>query len=172
MSAQIQPQDFPFSPEFTAGDLLAIISRVWCNFSADEMTLANPTSVQDLTGPVLHASISINGDWQGKVQLGCQVDLAIEIAAEIFGPQDHELALANARDLLGEVANMTAGCVTELMAGSQTLSLPTTTDLNGQGTTIPGERITGELDLVCKSKPVRLIIVTTDGQGPQASAGE
>jgi chemotaxis protein CheX len=88
--------------------------------------------IQDAEGPAqpplpetMTAAIHISGDYHGAIVLESS-RIIIRLAASImFDLPTEELVDADERDVIGELANVVAGNIKALIAGSNSISLPT-----------------------------------------------
>ncbi|MCS6970793.1 MAG: chemotaxis protein CheX [Planctomycetota bacterium] len=103
----------------TAEDLERIASEVWRDVLAEE--LAPAAAVEDVA---LTACVQITGAFRGAVVLSAALPVAVGAAARMFAIARDEVGEADARDALGELANMVAGHVKTLVAGPSQLALP------------------------------------------------
>lgn len=77
------------------------------------------------TGKTVTSSVQIVGTWNGAVCLEMDSHLASNATAALVGLTPNELSSDDVRDAAGELANMTAGGVKELMPQPCHISLPT-----------------------------------------------
>lgn len=75
----------------------------------------------------LAASVQITGTWQGAVVIECAPPLARNLASKLFNIDEREVASADMRDALGEIANIVAGNLKACLPGHLALGLPTVT---------------------------------------------
>jgi chemotaxis protein CheX len=101
-------------------DLITITQDVWSSFLDLELA-AVPLEAAALPGPVLAAAVRISGAWEGSVRLECPQEHAAAAAAVMFAG---EVAGEDARDALGELANVVSGNVKSLLPAPSVLSIP------------------------------------------------
>jgi len=82
------------------------------------------TSPSQMGGAVT-SSVQIVGAWQGAVCLEMGATLAHNATASLICAEPAELTHDDVRDAAGELANMTAGGIKELLPGPCQISLPT-----------------------------------------------
>jgi chemotaxis protein CheX len=70
-------------------------------------------------------SVQIAGRWEGAVCLDMGIDLAHRATASLVGADPAEISHDDIRDAAGELANMTAGGIKELLPDPCQISLPT-----------------------------------------------
>jgi chemotaxis protein CheX len=114
--------------------VLAAIEQVWGSmlFASAEPWPADLPAVFE-TG--VQAQIELRGDWNGRLVLTCDSDVATQIAGAMLGlGPDEELPELDVHDAVGEVLNVVGGSVKGALTGSSALGLPGVT-----GTTeVPG----------------------------------
>jgi chemotaxis protein CheX len=76
-------------------------------------------------GETITSSVQIVGSWQGAVCLDMGANLARHATASLVGAEPAELSHDDIRDAAGELANMTAGGIKELLPNPCQISLPT-----------------------------------------------
>jgi chemotaxis protein CheX len=86
--------------------------------------LPNPPDVRS-TGATHTAVIHISGDFRGVVRLQASLAMVRRAAAVMFDTPEDRLDRDDERDVIGELANVVAGNLKALLAGSSNLSLPT-----------------------------------------------
>jgi chemotaxis protein CheX len=104
--------------------LQAVIEQVW---SALLFTPAEPwpgeRAPQFETG--LQAQIELRGDWNGRLVLTCDREVAAQIAGAMLGADaDEALPEADVHDAVGEVLNVVGGSVKGALGGTTSLGLP------------------------------------------------
>ena len=73
----------------------------------------------------LQAQIALRGDWNGRLVLTCDVDVAAQIATAMLGtPTEEELSAVDVHDAVGEVLNVVGGSVKGALGGITALGLP------------------------------------------------
>ncbi|MEX1311822.1 MAG: chemotaxis protein CheX [Candidatus Sulfomarinibacteraceae bacterium] len=76
----------------------------------------------------LTAAIHITGDFRGCVRLECSRALILRSASIMFGQPETELVRDDEIDVIGELTNVVTGNIKALVAGENSLSLPTIID--------------------------------------------
>ena len=115
--------------------VLAAIEQVWGSmlFASAEPWPADRPAVFE-TG--VQAQIELRGDWNGRLVLTCDRDVATQIAGAMLGlGPDEELPELDVHDAVGEVLNVVGGSVKGALTGNSALGLPGVT-----GTTEVPER--------------------------------
>jgi chemotaxis protein CheX len=113
----------------TTKDTLSGINKIsediWSSMVNIPVTLSHtPTQVLELAGRVT-SSIQIVGCWHGAVRIDMGTELARRATASLIGVDPSELSHDDVRDAAGELANMTAGGIKELLPQPCQISLPT-----------------------------------------------
>ncbi len=78
--------------------------------------------------PMIQASVQITGGWEGAVRLDSSMSLARVAAARFVGAEPDQVSIDQVRDAMGELANMSAGMIKNLLPGPSYLSLPSVAD--------------------------------------------
>jgi chemotaxis protein CheX len=135
-------------------DIREITESVW---SAILGIQVEPCPVWAAEGPdLLTAVVDIGGAWHGSVRLQCGLPLARQIAGVMFGVDPDTATLAQMKDALAEITNMTSGNLKALLPEPSTLSLP----VAGRSSEVraPEGRTVSESAFVGLSEPVLLTI--------------
>lgn len=108
----------------TQDDVQALTEEVWSTFLGHTEPLV-PTAEQSFT-PEWSASVTIKGDWNGKVAMELTREGAHRVTCGMLGmdPESDETSEADVVDAVGELVNMVGGNVKSLVAGPHQLSLP------------------------------------------------
>lgn len=73
----------------------------------------------------VQAQIELRGDWNGRLVLTCDSDVATQMAGAMLGADpDEDLPTVDVHDAVGEVLNVVGGSVKGALLGSWTLGLP------------------------------------------------
>ena len=104
-------------------DLRELIEGVWAPSLELPVVAGAPGDPADLAhGAVLRFS----GGWNGHVCIDAADGFARAVAAAMFGLPDADVTTEDARDALGEMANVMGGNVKSYAAGEVDLALPVT----------------------------------------------
>jgi hypothetical protein len=115
--------------------VLAAIEQVWGSmlFASAEPW---PTDLPAVFETGVQAQIELRGDWNGRLVLTCDSEVATQIAGAMLGMgPDEELPEIDVHDAVGEVLNVVGGSVKGALTGNSALGLPGVT-----GTTEVPER--------------------------------
>lgn len=83
--------------------------------------------------PVLCASVTIEGAFEGRLVVRCTEVTARRLAAGMFDEAPDALPHADVADAMGEVANQVGGVVKTLVPSPSSLGLPTVVAASGAG---------------------------------------
>ena len=72
----------------------------------------------------VQAQIELRGEWNGRLVLTCDGDVAAQIAGAMLGLGPEELEGPDVHDAVGEVLNVVGGSVKGALAGVSALGLP------------------------------------------------
>jgi CheY-specific phosphatase CheX len=83
--------------------------------------------------------VEITGDFEGTLVQRCSHHVALLAAKAAFANREGELGAGDARDVLAEIAHMTAGNLKSLLPGKCSVSLPATSESSGHGVELEAE---------------------------------
>jgi chemotaxis protein CheX len=118
--------------------------------------------VPELTIPVVErpvvGCVKVTGAFNGAVTIECGEALARDAAATMFGVAPRLAGVAEIRDAVGELVNMTGGNVKALLPAVSSLSLPTVVEQGGSAVLSDAEVLT-TIAFACEGQPlvVRLL---------------
>jgi len=101
----------------------AVVDQVWESLLGAEVL---PWYGEGPVAPaVLQAEVTLTGDWNGLVRIGCAQGAAEGIAAAmLMAGADEVLAAEDVHDAVGEVVNVVGGNVKGALLGDTALGLP------------------------------------------------
>lgn len=111
--------------------VLAAIEQVWGSmlFATAEPWPIDRTAEFE-TG--LQAQIELRGDWNGRLVLTCDSEVASQIANAMLGlGPDDQLDAPDVHDAVGEVLNVVGGSVKGALLGTSALGLPGVSEVSG-----------------------------------------
>ncbi len=113
------PETSPIDDELVR----AVVDQVWESLLGAEVV---PWYGEDpVAPPALQAQVTLTGDWNGLVRLGCAEGAAEGIAAAmLMAGADEELPPEDVHDAVGEVVNVVGGNVKGALLGDTALGLP------------------------------------------------
>lgn len=83
--------------------------------------------------------LEISGDFEGTLVQRCSHHVALLAAKAAFANREGDLGAGDARDVVAEIAHMTAGNLKSLLPGQCSVSLPGTSDSSGPELAIEAE---------------------------------
>ena len=111
---------------FHSEDVIRVTQELWGPMLGIELTHS------DEPVPKLHsalvACVQIVGDWMGTVRMDLSAKLARKAAAASLGVSSKEVKREQVRDCAGEIANITAGSLKEMLPVPCSISLPIVAD--------------------------------------------
>jgi hypothetical protein len=104
--------------------VLAAIEQVWGSMLfATATPWPSERAAEFDTG--VQAQIELRGDWNGRLVLTCDSEVASQIAGAMLGlGPEEQLPAPDVHDAVGEVLNVVGGSVKGALAGSSALGLP------------------------------------------------
>lgn len=103
----------------------SVSEGIWSSMVNIELVSIKPPENTPWTGGTVTSSVQIVGCWNGALRLDMGADLALHATASLVGAEPSEISHDDVRDAAGELANMTAGGVKELLPEPCQISLPT-----------------------------------------------
>ena len=102
----------------------AALEQVWGSMLFTAMDLWSDESAPEL-GDGVQAQIELRGDWNGRIVLTCDSDVASQITGAMLGTSADEIITEDdVRDAVGEVLNVVGGSVKGALGGTMSLGLP------------------------------------------------
>jgi len=98
------------------------------------------------------ASVQITGGWEGAVRLDSSLALARAAAARFVGTEPEQVSIDQVRDAMGELANMSAGMIKNLLPGPSYLSLPSVADGSEYNFTICKSNVESQVKFECQGE--------------------
>jgi chemotaxis protein CheX len=102
----------------------SVSKEIWSSMVNIPLVLTEASLDTQRLGGTVTSSVQIVGCWNGAVCLDMGTDLAHHAAASLVGADTSEISHEDVRDAAGELANMTAGGIKELLPGPCQISLP------------------------------------------------
>lgn len=104
------------------------------------------------TEAMIGALVQITGGWEGAVRLDSSLALARVAAARFVGSEPDQVSIDQVRDAMGELANMSAGMLKNLLPGPSYLSLPSVADGSEYNFTICKSNVESEVKFECEGE--------------------
>ncbi len=108
---------------------------------------------------MIGASVQITGGWEGAVRLDSSLALARVAAARFVGTEPDQVSIDQVRDAMGELANMSAGMLKNLLPGPSYLSLPSVADGSECNFTICKTNVESEVKFECEGEPFAVSVL-------------
>lgn len=131
-------------PPVTTEQIVGIAQDVWSSLLGLELV---EVGVETIEGRSVTGCVTINGAWQGSVQLRAPESVARTAAAAMFMMAEDELSEAEIGDALGELTNMIGGNIKSLLPEPSRLSLPSVTEGLDHTTRVCGASLVTEVAL-------------------------
>ena len=114
--------------EFQTSDITEIVTGIWTSMLGFPIeSRSEPPSFDD-DAVRISARVLITGEWDGAVVVNCSEALGRRVATAMLQDESLEMTLGTVFDAVGEVTNMTAGNVKNLISGLCRLTTPKVTD--------------------------------------------
>lgn len=138
-----------------ASDVTQITNEIWSGMLQIELS-----PLPDIPAKLgIGACVQITGAWEGAVRVDCSKPLAKLATARFLGLNPEEVALDQMRDAMGELANMSAGCVKPLLPPPCQLSLPTVDDGSDSNSAVSHVEILLISAFEYEGEPVKITIL-------------
>ena len=114
--------------EFQGADITEIVTGIWTSMLGFPIEARDERATFDDASCVISARVLITGEWDGAVVLNCPEALGRKVASEMLQDENVQMTLGTIFDAVGEVTNMTAGNVKNMISGLCRLTTPNVTD--------------------------------------------
>ena len=101
---------------------------------------------------MIGALVQITGGWEGAVRVDSSMALARVAAARFVATEPDQVSIDQVRDAMGELANMSAGMLKNLLPGPSYLSLPSVADGSEYNFTICKSNVESEVKFECEGE--------------------
>jgi chemotaxis protein CheX len=116
--------------QFLEEEIRQVAEAIWASVLG--VNLVPRTVVPPVSDGAVSAWVQLSGGFEGAVNVECSAEFARHAAATMFGLEPAAASLADTRDAIGELTNMTGGNLKALLPESCRLSLPTVVE-RGRG---------------------------------------
>jgi chemotaxis protein CheX len=116
-------------------------------------------SAAELPVEMVTAAVYFVGDWKGAVLIECTINQAFDFTARLFGSSPPECMNDDARDALGELANMVAGNLKSVLPGGVGISMPSVVEGKNYSLKICGGNLSTRLRFQSGLGPFSIILV-------------
>lgn len=103
--------------------------------------------------------IQIAGDWEGAVTLFCPETLVRKATSAMFEMPAEEVGDEEMQDTLGELTNMLAGTIKNMLPANCLISLPSVAEGINYKVSIPGGKVVCQVGFVSDGENVLVTIV-------------
>ncbi len=132
-------------------EIQQVTSQIWESMLDLHPAAANGNGSSAPEGRI-GASVQITGGWEGAVRLDSSLTLARMAAARFVGTEPEQVSIDQVRDAMGELANMSAGMIKNLLPGPSYLSLPSVADGAEYNFTICKSNVESEVKFECEGE--------------------
>jgi chemotaxis protein CheX len=108
-------------------DLYQIVSSTWLAMLSLDVEPDSQAEPERMSEP-LTGSVQLTGHWEGAVVLHSPTSLARQVAGRLSAADPAALSLEEVRDALGEITNIVAGNLKELLAEGTHQGMPVVTE--------------------------------------------
>jgi CheY-specific phosphatase CheX len=144
--------------EFKSGEINEIVTDIWTAMLGFPIQpKGEPVAVPGAS--TISARVTITGEWDGSLVLNCPQALSREVATSMLQIEDNQLTLGIVFDAVGEIANMTAGNVKNLISGLCRLTTPTVTDETDLSVPDPDSAKVFEASFDCGTEAFSVVIL-------------
>jgi len=112
--------------DFKTTDISEIVTDIWTAMLGFPVQLRTEPAADE--AGFISARVTITGEWEGCLVVNCPEQLSRDVATAMLQIGDDQLTLGTVFDAVGEVANMTAGNVKNLIEGLCRLTTPQVSD--------------------------------------------
>jgi len=147
--------------------ILEISRDVWANRLGLSIVPAPADALPDSAEPTLASCVKISGSWNGTILVECPESVARHAAAMLFHESGSD---EDARDALGELAEMIARKMRPLLPDESKLSRPAILTDDHEFSDLKNLR---ELRLSCEGHPVRIALFESEPEpetAPQSAS--
>lgn len=137
-------------------DIRQLTGEIWGGMLQIELL---PTTDTGKIGGGIGACVQITGAWEGAVRVDCSLGLARLATARFLATEPEQVDIAQIRDAIGELANMSAGSVKPLLPRPCQLSLPSVADGGDYTLTVPHGEVILNTSFNYKGEPLRVSVL-------------
>jgi chemotaxis protein CheX len=137
-------------------DMRQLTEEIWGGMLQIELSPGAPD--RKVAGGI-GACVQITGAWEGAVRVDCSLQLARMATARFLAVEPEEVEIAQIRDAMGELANMSAGSVKPLLPRPCQLSLPSVADGADYTLTVPRVELILETGFDFHGEPLKVSVL-------------
>jgi len=115
---------------FSANDLGRVVRTIWSTQLGLELEDGEPEALEAKLADreTIAAGVTFSGDFSGTLVQRCSHQASMVAASSAFAADGEEISSIEARDVLAELTNMTAGNLKAILPGHIEFSSPATID--------------------------------------------
>jgi len=114
--------------EFQTADITEILTGIWTSMLGFPIEPRNDPAIFEDGASLISARVLITGEWDGAVVINCPEALGRKVATAMLQDENDQMTLGTVFDAVGEITNMTAGNVKNIISGLCRLTTPNVTD--------------------------------------------
>lgn len=137
-------------------DVRQLTSDIWSGMLQIEL-MPSPATHSGPRG--IGACVQINGAWEGAVRVDCSMQLARLATSRFLAVEPEQVDIAQIRDAMGELANMSAGGVKPLLPPPSHLSLPSVADGADYTLTVPHLQVILDTAFTFQGEPLQISVL-------------
>lgn len=137
-------------------DIQQLTGEIWGGMLQIELL---PATNREKIGAGIGACVQITGAWEGTVRVDCSLALARLATARFLATEPEQVDIAQIRDAIGELANMSAGSVKPLLPKPCQLSLPSVADGGDYTLTVPHGEVILNTAFDFNGEPLRVSVL-------------
>ena len=137
-------------------DIRQLTGEIWGGMLQIEL---QPDGGTEKANGGIGACVQITGAWEGAVRVDCSLKLARLATARFLATEPEQVDIAQIRDAMGELANMSAGSVKPLLPRPCQLSLPSVADGGDYTLTVPHGEIILHTGFNFEGEPLRIAVL-------------
>ena len=138
------------------GDIRQLTDEIWGGMLQIHLL---PSAAKNHIGGGIGACVQITGAWEGAVRVDCSLQLARLATARFLATEPEQVDIAQIRDAMGELANMSAGSVKPLLPRPCQLSLPSVADGGDYTLTVPHGEVILDTAFDFHGEPLRVSVL-------------
>ena len=127
--------------EFQTSDITEIVTGIWTSMLGFPVEPRSDRPAFADESCMISARVLITGEWDGAVVLNCPEALGRKVASAMLQDENDQMTMGTVFDAVGEVTNMTAGNVKNLISGLCRLTTPKVTDEEDYSSTPDGRGV-------------------------------
>ena len=149
----------------------SVSEGIWSSMVNISLMLSATPGSSPRVGGIVTSSVQIVGCWNGAVCLDMGAELARHATASLVGADPSEISHDDIRDAAGELANMTAGGIKELLPEPCQISIPSVVTGTDFEFSIPQGVIVYRSDFNTAHGSFTVTLIQGEGPGDQGAGG-